>query len=135
MGTYAMLKPRDASARYQEIELASRLNSVDAHGLVTILYEELVQSLDVLAARMRLGTKSSQEPSAIRARSILAALLTSLDPERGGNTAALFAQVYRGMLSGLNQAISTFDGERVQEVRSAALEMQHTWLRIKSARD
>jgi flagellar protein FliS len=127
-----LLLPRDASARYQEIALASRLLGVDGHGLVEILYEELVQALDVLDARLRRGSVSLHEASATRARSILAALLTSLDPAQGQAT-ELFAQVYRGMIASLHRAVLEDDMMRLREVRESAVEMQRTWRLLKLA--
>ena len=117
-----LLLPRDASARYQEIALASRLLGVDGHGLVEILYEELVQALDVLDARLRRGSVSLHEASATRARSILAALLTSLDPAQGQAT-ELFAQVYRGMIVGEHTRdndleINVLKGKQLTNIRT-----------------
>lgn len=122
---------RHARQRYQEIDLSSRLHGADPHELIAILYEELINALDVMAARLRRGSTLSHDDCCIRAHSILTTLMASLDPDGGGNAALLFGDVYRGMIAGLKRTIANNDSVLLAELREAVHEMQSTWLKLK----
>ncbi len=84
-----------AKARYQNVDLSSRIEGASPHGLVVILLEELLKSLDAMGAawaRRDFGQRGTRQS---RALSILHGLEASLDHEKGGDVAASLATIYR----------------------------------------
>jgi flagellar secretion chaperone FliS len=119
-----------AQSQYKSLELASRVEGASPHALVAILYEELLRSLDVLGAALRQGRELAREPSAARARSILAALSASLDFDRGGSVAQTLGGVYRAMTRQLSEAIASGDGAKLNELRDGVATISESWQRL-----
>jgi flagellar secretion chaperone FliS len=113
--------------QYRLLELSSKLESADQHSLVAILYEELLRSLDVLAAALRHGRNLSCEHHVVRAKSILIALSTSLDFEQGQLIAATLDGVYRAMMKQLDQVVFNQAEEKLSELRSGVLNVSDAW--------
>jgi flagellar secretion chaperone FliS len=119
-----------AQSQYKSLELASRVEGASPHALVAILYEELLRSLDVLGAALRQGRDLSREPSAARARSILTALVASLDFDQGGGVAQTLAGVYRSMTRQLSEAIAQGDAAKLSELRDGVATIKESWARL-----
>jgi flagellar secretion chaperone FliS len=119
-----------AQSQYKSLELASRVEGASPHALVAILYEELLRSLDVLGAALRQGRDLSREPSAARARSILTALVASLDFDQGGGVAQMLAGVYRAMTRQLSEAIAQGDAAKLSELRDGVATIKESWARL-----
>ena len=91
-----MAQPRFGAARvrYQNVDLSSRIESASPHGLVAILFDELLKALDamtVAARRKDFGQRGSKQA---RALSILHGLECSLDHDNGGEIAQSLATIY-----------------------------------------
>jgi flagellar secretion chaperone FliS len=119
-----------AQSQYKSLELASRVEGASPHALVAILYEELLRSLDVLGAALRQGRDLAREPSAARARSILTALVASLDFDQGGGVAQTLAGVYRAMTRQLSEAIADQDNAKLNELRHGVATISESWRRL-----
>jgi flagellar secretion chaperone FliS len=119
-----------AQSQYKSLELASRVEGASPHALVAILYEELLRSLDVLGAALRQGRDLAREPSAARARSILTALVASLDFDQGGGVAQTLAGVYQAMTMTLAEAIASGDGAKLTELRDGVATISESWRRL-----
>jgi flagellar secretion chaperone FliS len=119
--------PAIATQHYRALELASRVESASPHGLVALLYEELLQSLDLAIARGRKGGVLMGSPGIAKALSILVALEGSLDPERGGDLATTLARIYRSAARTINEAARNGSAERLSEVRSAISDIAYAW--------
>ena len=74
-------------ARYQNVDLASRVESASPHGLVAILFDELMKSLDAMAAACTLRDWTQRGTAQSRALNMLNGLESSLDLEKGGEIA------------------------------------------------
>jgi flagellar secretion chaperone FliS len=116
-----------AQSQYKSLELASRVEGASPHALVAILYEELLRSLDVLGAALRQGRNLACEPHAARARSILTALVASLDFDQGGGVAQTLAGVYRAMTRQLSEAIADQDNAKLSELRDGVAAIKESW--------
>ena len=116
---------------YQILELSSKLESADPHGLVSILYDELLRSLDVVAAALKQGRDISYERQSERAKSILLALSASLNFENGNSVADVLDGVYRAMLTQLTQAITDGSAEKLADLRAGKVEVSAAWQSIK----
>ncbi len=119
-----------ARNHYRSLDLVSRLEGASPHGLVAILYDELLCSLDVIAAALRQGRDVSREPNVERARSILVALTGSLDFDHGGSLSQTLAQVYRSMMGQLAIVIAEGDAEKLDELRDAVADVGDAWRRL-----
>jgi flagellar secretion chaperone FliS len=90
----------------------------------------LLRSLDVLGAALRQGRDLAREPSAARARSILTALVASLDFDQGGGVAQTLAGVYRAMTRQLSEAIADQDNAKLNELRDGVTTIKESWAQL-----
>jgi flagellar secretion chaperone FliS len=119
-----------ARNQYQSLDLSSRIEGASPHRLVAILYEELLRSLDVLGAGLRQGKDITREPSAARARSILASLSASLDYDKGGSVAQTLGEVYRAMTRQLSAAIAGGDPTSLSVLRDGVADIAESWRQL-----
>lgn len=82
-------------ARYRDVDVAARIEGASPHGLVVILFEELLKGLDTLRAAERTGEGFRHAPVQARTVSILHGLEQGLDFDRGGEIAASLGRIYR----------------------------------------
>ncbi len=115
---------RSALRHYQELALSSRLEAATPHALVSLLYEELIITLDVLKAAI------TNRPSAARASSILVSLEASLDFEQGGQLAQTLAGIYRTMQAELTFVIRHQDQARLAVLREGVTDLYQAWRQI-----
>src|SRR5947199_524598 len=94
-----MYQPRGkfgvGSARYQSVDLSSRLERATPHQLVQIMYEELLKALDAMAYATTRGDYVQRGQRQSKALAILTGLETSLDFDKGGEVAAGLVTIYR----------------------------------------
>ena len=83
------------SARYQSVDLSSRIEGATPHQLVQIMYEELLKALDAMAFATLRGDYVQRGQRQSKALAILTGLETSLDFDKGGDIAAGLVVVYR----------------------------------------
>jgi flagellar secretion chaperone FliS len=84
-----------ASRRYAAVHAGSRVESASPHGLIKILFDELLLAIEASAVAFEQGDRHKAVDKNIRAISIIQALDSSLDFERGGDIAIGLAQIYR----------------------------------------
>ncbi len=116
-----------ASDHYRSMELSSRIESADPHMLVSILYDELLICVDVLAAAAARGQVLSTHDYAHKARAILLSLQTGLDFNQGGELAPMLAGLYAAISEELSARIADGDVERMAELRIAIESVVHAW--------
>jgi flagellar secretion chaperone FliS len=121
-----------ARSRYQELDLASKLDGASPHALVAILYAELTQSLEVMIAASRQDRLGTTRHHTERCRTILIALGGSLDFEQGGELARLLANVYRSMTIELQKTAVTTDPERLNNLRDGVGSLATAWANLKT---
>lgn len=121
------LHPAIASQHYRTLELKSRVESAGPHGLVALLYEELLRALDLAIARGQRGELLPGNASVAKAQSIFIALETSLDFDGGGELAATLGRIYRAGRASLQDASKTSDGTKLQEIRDAVSDIAYAW--------
>jgi flagellar secretion chaperone FliS len=119
--------PAIASQHYRMLELKSRVESASPHGLVGLLYEELLRSLDLAVASVGKGMPLAGNSHAVRAQSIIIALEGSIDFGRGGDLATTLARIYLACRTGLNEASATEDINKLSEVREAISNIAYAW--------
>jgi flagellar secretion chaperone FliS len=119
--------PAIVGQHYRSLELKSRVESASPHGLVSLLYEELLRSLDLANASLDKGRTALGGSHAARAQSIIIALEGSIDFEKGGDLATTLARVYRACRQELNRAAPTGDLQKLAEVRDAVSDIAYAW--------
>ena len=116
-----------ANQHYRNIELQSRVASASPHGLVSLLYEEMLRSLDLLVVTVGRGAPISGNAHHVKALSIIIALESSIDFNSGGDLAGILQRIYRSAARSLNHAAQANDINDITEVRSAMREFAYAW--------
>lgn len=119
-----------AHSQYQSLALSSRLEGTGPHGLVAMLYEELLRSIDVISLAIARDKDLIGNNHVHRARSILIALEGSLDFERGAGIAETLAKVYRAMQVQLREALAERDTDKLAQLREGLVSISESWNRI-----
>jgi flagellar secretion chaperone FliS len=119
--------PAIASQHYRMLDLQSRVASASPHGLVGLLYEELLRSLDLIIAKQANGQVIAGSTDLVKALSIIVALEGSLDFEKGGELARTLVRIYRSAARTLNDAARSDEISKIKEVRSAISDIAYAW--------
>ncbi|MEO8722408.1 MAG: flagellar export chaperone FliS [Sphingobium sp.] len=85
----------NASKRYAAIHAGSRIEAATPHMLVKILFDELLLAIDAAMLAQSAGDMAKTNDKHARAMSILHALESSLDFDKGGEIAKSLAVIYR----------------------------------------
>ena len=123
-----------ASARYQSVDIASRIEGASAHQLVQVMYEELLKALDAMAVATRRGDYGQRGERQSRALAILSGLETSLDFEKGGEIAAGLVAIYREARRLIIAAGREGDANRIQQARDMLFEIASAWDQLATAK-
>jgi flagellar secretion chaperone FliS len=115
---------------YRALDLASRLDGASPHSLVTILYDELIGTLDVLGVAMRTGMAVTHDPNAARARSILITLRAGLDFSAGGDLAVTLNSIYVAMARLLDEAAQERSDQKLNELLTHIKSIATAWKQI-----
>ena len=116
-----------ARARYQSIDMTSRIEGASPHGLVAILFDELLKALDAMAAAIKRGDLGQRGTRQARALSILHGLEGSLDFDKGGDIASGLAAIYREGRRLIIAGGQTNDAEPVVQGPEVLNEIPSAW--------
>ena len=119
-----------ARTRYQNVELSSRIEGASPHELVAILFDELMKSLEAMAAACRARDFGQRGTRQSRALSILHGLEASLDFEKGGEVALSLATIYSEVRRAILAAGKSNDAEEIIRARSMLGEIASAWRAI-----
>lgn len=122
-----------ARARYRDLDLSSKVEGASPHRLIGILYEELLKTLDTMAAGLAAGgdaTKMGMPVRRARAMSILLGLEGSLDHDNGGGLSQGLAAVYRETRRLIGEAITNSDPAPLAQAREIVSEISDAWTQI-----
>lgn len=121
------IHPAIASQHYRMLDLQSRIASASPHGIVGLLYEELLRSLDLIVAKHVQGKVIAGNTHLAKALSIIVALEGSLDFANGGDLAPVLYRIYRSAARSLNEAATDNDIGKIAQVRDAVSDIAHAW--------
>ena len=124
------LRRSRAQSNYQQLDLAARIESSSAVGLVALLYDELALALNVAHRAWESGRETMRNEQMGKARTILLSLVGSLDFERGGELSSVLADAYNAMLTSMRQAEVKNDIKYLESVMDGLSEMQASWNQI-----
>ena len=116
-----------ATARYQGVDIASRIEGATPHQLVQILYEELLKSLDAMAFAALRGDYVKRGQHQSKSLAILTALETSLDFDKGGEIAGGLVTIYREARRLVLAAGREGDAQPVIKAREMLGEIASAW--------
>lgn len=114
------------------LDLQSRVASASPHGLVGLLYEELLRSLDLIVAQHAQGKVIAGNAHLAKALSIIVALESSLDFANGGELAPVLNRIYRSAARSLNEAARDDVIGKIEEVRAAISDIAYAWQALSS---
>lgn len=121
------IHPAIASQHYRTLDLQSRVASASPHGLVGLLYEQLLRSLDLVIARHAQGKAIAGNAHLAKALSIIVALEHSLDFKSGGDLAPVLNRIYRSAAQSLGEAAKKDEVGKIEEVRDAISDIAYAW--------
>lgn len=119
-----------AARRYAAVHSGSRTEGATPHGLVKILFDELILALEAAALAERNGDRMKVSDKQARAMSILFALESSLDHDKGGDIAMGLAQIYREARRLLMQAAKERSAAPIDQARAMIAEIADAWNQI-----
>lgn len=119
-----------AARRYAAVHSGSRIEGATPHALVKVLFDELLLALDAAALAERNGDRLKVSDKQARAMSILFALESSLDFDRGGDIATGLAQIYREGRRLLLTGAKERSAEPVDQARVMIAEIADAWNQI-----
>ncbi|UAK22977.1 flagellar export chaperone FliS [Sphingomonas nostoxanthinifaciens] len=117
------------AGRYRDVDVQARIEGASPHGLVAILFDELLKGLDTLRAAERTGTTMRHGGVQSQVVSIIQGLEAGLDRQRGGDIARNLGRVYRQS----SRLIATYGPERaatLDEARTMLGEIAGAWSSI-----
>lgn len=128
--TVAHHHPGQARMHYEAMSYSSRIEGASPHELVTILYEELVLALTLLAFSMRAQDSLKTNAQFGRASGIIHALEAGLDHDLGGTLAESLSAIYRSARTEMMVARETANPDRVERLAQAFTDMNDSWKKI-----
>lgn len=119
-----------ASRRYAAVHAGSRIDGASPHALVKILFDELLIAMDAAALAERQGDRLKASDKHSRALTILHALDSSLDFDRGGDIAVGLAQIYRESRRLMIEGARERSPDMVGKARAMIAEIAEAWNQI-----
>ncbi|MET0370754.1 MAG: flagellar protein FliS [Sphingobium sp.] len=119
-----------AARRYAAVHTGGRVEGATPHALVKILFDELLIALDAAILAESNGDRLKVSDKQARAMSILFALESSLDHDRGGDIALGLAQIYREARRLLLQGAKGRTTVPVEQARAMVSEIADAWSQI-----
>jgi flagellar protein FliS len=124
------MQHRNAIRAYQEAERDFLIDGADAHGLVEILFTELIVSLKLAKTGLEGADLSTKSSGVSKALSIIHVLATSLDFDKGGEVAISLAQLYEWSRRRIIEASRDNIAAYLEEVLGAISEIADAWRSI-----
>ncbi len=124
---YQYSRFRAGTARYQSVDISSRIEGATPHTLVQIMYEELLKALDAMAFATARGDFVQRGEHQSKVLAILTGLETSLDFDKGGQIAVDLVAIYREARRLVVAAGREGDAKLVVQTREMIQEISNAW--------
>lgn len=122
---------KNAMNAYQQAERDFLVEGTDGHGLVQILFNELLVAIERTSIAIDVKDLAARSASSSKALSILYVLNSSLDFEKGGEVAVSLAQLYEWSRRQMIEAIRENSTERLANVRASVADISDAWSIIR----
>ncbi|HEX7819225.1 MAG TPA: flagellar export chaperone FliS [Sphingobium sp.] len=119
-----------ASRRYAAIDAGSKIECATPHQLVKILFDELMLAMESSALSMVAGDSVKARDKQIRALTLLHALDSSLDFEKGGEVALSLGVIYREVRQRVLAAVPENDATRMMSAHAVIGDIASAWGQI-----
>jgi flagellar protein FliS len=124
---YQYSKFRTGTARYQSVDISSRIEGATPHRLVQIMYEELLKALDAMAFATSRGDYVQRGERQSKVLAILTGLETSLDFDKGGQIAVDLVAIYREARRLVIAGGREGDAQLIVQARDVIQEISNAW--------
>ena len=121
---------RNAIRAYHEAEQEFLVDGADSHGLVEILFNELIASLSIAKKGLSSADLATKSSGVSKALTIIHVLATSLDFDKGGEVAVSLAQLYEWSRRRIIEASRDNMIAGIEEVLHAISEIAEAWRTI-----
>ena len=115
------------AAAYDDMATKSIAMGASSHGLITLLFEELDNSLKASEYFLDHEDMGNMRKNLSKASRILAGLQGSLDFEKGGEIATNLAELYRFCIKEIFKANTSKNKEAIATVRGLLAPIQQAW--------
>ena len=122
---------RNAMNAYRQAEQDFLVEGSDGHGLVQLLFNELLVAIEETSISIELDDLAARSASSSKALSILYVLNSSLDFEKGGEVALSLEQLYGWSRRQLIEAIKENIRERLANIRTSIADIADAWASIR----
>ncbi|MBK5264908.1 MAG: flagellar protein FliS [Alphaproteobacteria bacterium] len=119
-----------ARRRYAAVDTGSRIEGANPHQLVKVLFDELLYAIDAAILSDKTGDRAKCADKQARALSILHALESSLDFDKGGQLAVGLAQIYREARRLIVAGLQGRSAGEMHEARDMINEIAEAWTAI-----
>ena len=123
---------RNAMNAYRQAEQDFLVEGSDGHGLVQLLFNELLVAIEETSISIELDDLAARSASSSKALSILYVLNSSLDFEKGGEVALSLEQLYGWSRRQLIEAIKENSRERLANIRTSIADIADAWASIRN---
>jgi flagellar protein FliS len=130
---YATALARDPAATYRQIDLVGRTGGEDAHGIVSMLYEECIAALRAAAWAAENRKFAVKSERVTRATATLFALEAGLDFERGGDVSKALAAFYHDVRQQVLQASLGTDPRPFRAAADSLADIAGAWTSVKAS--
>ncbi|AEI37480.1 MAG: flagellar protein FliS [Zymomonas mobilis subsp. pomaceae] len=121
-----------AAARYRDVDLDSKVMNATPHGLISLLYEELIREFNVYRSALEQQDRERRYTAQQKIFNIIGNLESSLNFEKGGDVARSLFHSYAYIRQRFAQTLRTLDPEPLTEARKAVAELLSAWNEIGS---
>lgn len=122
-----------AAATYRSIDAVGRTAAADPHQLVELMYKECVAALRAAAFATQNGKPAIKSERIARATTILFALESNLDFDRGGDVSRTLGTLYHGLRAQVIQASIGNDPAPFRSVADDLEEIAAAWSQARAA--
>ena len=122
---------RNAMSAYQQADQDFLVEGSDRHGLVQILFNELLSAIDLTSTAIEVRDLAARSINSSKALSIIYVLNSSLDFEKGGEVANSLAHLYQWSQRQLIEAVRENKNERLENLKIAITEIADAWSIIR----
>ncbi|MFZ9500727.1 MAG: flagellar export chaperone FliS [Beijerinckiaceae bacterium] len=121
---------RNAIRAYNEAEQEFLVSGADAHGLVEILFSELISSITAAREGLSSSDLAAKSAGVSKALSIIHVLASSLDFEKGGDVADSLLRLYEWSRRTIIEGSRDGKASAFDEVLQAVSEIAEAWRSI-----
>jgi flagellar protein FliS len=125
------MRRRGAAVAYKKIGEESLVEAADPHELVSVLFRELLSSLNAAEDNYKAGDLLAMRNKITKASRILTGLQGGLDFDKGGEIAGNLAELYGYCIRKLLASNSGGNVDGVEETRRLVIPLAEAWNLIK----